>query len=215
MNYNEMVIEYINNVGTGIPFFIDEIEEYIIENNPNLDKKNVYNNVKATLNRMNKDGKVDKSYNGVYYIPACNIFGKMAISNKDIINYKYIMDKKGNIKGYITGAKLFNDAHFTTQVPSIIDVATNDCKNYNKYNNSNLNVVIRKPKMKVDNENYKYLQLFDLIENKDNVEIEVENFDDALYKFIKANNLDFEKIIKYAMVTKSNNVINKILTIAR
>ena len=215
MNYYNMVYEYINNIGKGVPIFIDEVKDYIAVNNPTIDKEKIYNNVKVILNKMHKEGIIETAFNGIYYIPIENIFGKMAISNRDIINYKYITDKKGNIKGYITGAKLFNDAHLTTQVPNVIDIATNDCKNYNKYNNPNLNVTIRKPKMLIDNENYKYLQLFDLIENKDNIKIDVKNIDDALYKFIKDNHLDFEKIIKYAVITKSRNVINKALTLAR
>lgn len=215
MNYYNIVSKYINTIGKGIPFFIDEIVEYIINDNHNVNKEKIYNNVKVILNKMNKDSLIETAYNGVYYVPIENIFGKMAISNREIINYKYITDKKGNIKGYITGAKLFNEAHLTTQVPNIIDIATNDCNNYNKYTNTNLKVIIRKPKIKIDNENYKYLQLFDLIENKDKIKVEVENIDDALYKFIKDNNLDFEKIIKYAVITKSRNVINKTLQLAR
>ena len=85
----------------------------------------------------------------------------------------------------------------------------------NKYENKNLNVIIRKPKIEINNENYKYLQLFDLIENKDNIGIEVDNPDEIIYNFIEENNLDFEKIIKYAMDTKSRTVINKILVLAR
>lgn len=214
MNYYNMVYEYIYSIGKGIPIFINEIEEYIVKQKK-TDEEKVYNNVKVILNRMNKEGILETAYNGVYYIPIENIFGKMAIGNRDIINYKYIKDKEGNIKGYLTGAKLFNDAHLTTQVPNVIDIATNDCNNYNKYTNTNLNVIIRKPKIKIDNDNYKYLQLFDLIENKDKIKIEVDNLDDMLYKFIKDNNLDFEKIIKYAVVTKSRTVINKILLLAR
>ena len=139
----------------------------------------------------------------------------MLLGNNEIVKYKYLMDKKGNIKGYITGALLFNQAHLTTQVPNVIDIATNECKNYNKYFNKDLNVIIRQPKIKVNNENYKYLQLFDLIENKDNIGVEVENADELIYEFIKENDLDFEKIIKYAVDTKSRNVINKILVLAR
>ena len=156
-----------------------------------------------------------KSLQNVEYIPNENIFGKMLLGNRQIIQYKYIMDKDGNIKGYVTGAKLFNEAHLTTQVPNIIDIATNECKNFNKYENKNLNVIIRKPKIEINNENYKYLQLFDLIENKDNIGIEVDNPDEIIYNFIEENDLDFEKIIKYAMDTKSRTVINKILVLAR
>lgn len=210
-----MVLEYINTQNRGIPIFIEEIKDYIIQFYNENDKEKVFNNVKAILNRMNKEGIIETAYKGIYYIPVENIFGKMLLGNRQIIQYKYIMDKKGNIKGYITGAKLFNNIHLTTQVPNIIDIATNECKNFNKYENKNLNVIIRKPKVEVNNNNYKYLQLFDLIENKDNIDIEVENPDEIIYNFITENELDFEKIIKYAMDTKSRTVINKILVLAR
>ncbi len=215
MNCYNMVLEYINTQNRGIPIFIEEIKDYIIQFYNTNDKEKVFNNVKAILNRMNKEGIIETAYKGIYYIPVENIFGKMLLGNRQIIQYKYIMDKKGNIKGYITGAKLFNNIHLTTQVPNIIDIATNECKNFNKYENKNLNVIIRKPKVEVNNNNYKYLQLFDLIENKDNIDIEVENPDEIIYNFITENELDFEKIIKYAMDTKSRTVINKILVLAR
>lgn len=215
MNCYNMVLEYINTQNRGIPIFIEEIKDYIIQFYNENDKEKVFNNVKAILNRMNKEGIIENAYKGIYYIPVENIFGKMLLGNRQIIQYKYIMDKKGNIKGYITGAKLFNNIHLTTQVPNIIDIATNECKNFNKYENKNLNVIIRKPKVEVNNNNYKYLQLFDLIENKDNIDIEVENPDEIIYNFITENELDFEKIIKYAMDTKSRTVINKILVLAR
>lgn len=215
MNCYNMILEYINTQNRGIPIFIEEIKDYIIQFYNENDKEKVFNNVKAILNRMNKEGIIETAYKGIYYIPVENIFGKMLLGNRQIVQYKYIMDKKGNIKGYITGAKLFNNVHLTTQVPNIIDIATNECKNFNKYENKNLNVIIRKPKIEVNNNNYKYLQLFDLIENKDNIDIEVENPDEIIYNFIAENELDFEKIIKYAMDTKSRTVINKILVLAR
>ena len=215
MNCYNMVLEYINTQNKGTPIFIEEIKNYIIQFYDKNDKEKVYNNVKAILNRMNKEGIIETAYKGIYYIPTENIFGKMLLSNRQIMLYKYIIDKAGNIKGYITGAKLFNDANLTTQFTFIIDIAKNECKNFNKYENKNLKVIIRKPKIEVNNENYKYLQLFDLIENKDNINIEVDNPDEIIYKFITQNELDFEKIIKYAMETKSRTVINKILILAR
>ena len=61
----------------------------------------------------------------------------------------------------------------------------------------------------------KKIYAIDLIENKDNIGIEVDNPEEIIYNFIEENNLDFEKIIKYAMDTKSRTVINKILVLAR
>lgn len=215
MNCYNLVLEYIKSTPKGTPIFIEEIKEYIIQFYKENDKSKVFNNVKAILNRMNNEGIIETAYKGIYYVPNENIFGKMLLGNRQVIQYKYIMDKDGNIKGYVTGAKLFNEAHLTTQVPNVIDIATNECKNFNKYENKKLNVIVRKPKMEVNNKNYKYLQLFDLIENKDNIGIEVENPDEIIYRFIAENDLNFEKIIKYAMDTKSRTVINKILVLAR
>lgn len=215
MNCYNLVLEYIQNAEKGTPIFIEEIKEYIIKFYNQKDKEKVFNNVKTILNRMTKEGTIKTAYKGIYYIPKENLLGKMQIGNREIIQYKYIMDKSGKIKGYITGAKLFNEAHLTTQTPNVIDIATNECKNFNKYKNNKLKVIIRKPKMEVTNENYKYLQLFDLIENKDDINIEIDNPDEAIYNFIVENNLNFEKIIKYAMEIKSRTVINKILVLAR
>lgn len=215
MNCYELVLNYIKDQPKAIPIFIDEVYQFVLPFYKVEDKQKVYNNVKAILNRLNKENIIKTAYKGIYYIPKANLFGEMLLGNNEIVKYKYLMDKKGNIKGYITGALLFNQAHLTTQVPNVIDIATNECKNYNKYFNKDLNVIIRQPKIKVNNENYKYLQLFDLIENKDNIGIEVENADELIYEFIKENDLDFEKIIKYAVDTKSRNVINKILVLAR
>ena len=57
--------------------------------------------------------------------------------------------------------------------------------------------------------------MIDLIENKDNIFIEVENYDEIIYNFIIENNLQFEKIIKYARETNSKKVIEKMVILAR
>ena len=119
------------------------------------------------------------------------------------------------MKGYITGAKLFNKIGLTTQVPNITHIMTNECKNKNEYKNKYLNVVIRKQKIKINNENYKYLQLIDIINNKDKINIENNNYKEKIYEFIKYNNLDFEKIIKYARDTKNKKVLDMIYILAR
>ena len=151
----------------------------------------------------------------------CSLVSSVGMFNNNNPTYaitqsqQSLVDKFGNVKGYITGAKLFNNVGLTTQVPNVIDIVTNECKNNNKYENKYLNVIIRKPKIEINNENYKYLQLIDLIENKDNIYIEVDSMDEILYNFIQENSLDFEKIIKYARQTNSKAVIEKMVILAR
>ena len=59
------------------------------------------------------------------------------------------------------------------------------------------------------------LQLFDIINNRDQINIEVDNEDEILYNFIEENKLDFEKIIKYARETKNKKVLEKLYILAR
>ena len=215
MNCSTLVLNYINSCEKNEPIFIVDIKEYIMQFYNEKEKENVFNNVKAILNRLTKENIIKTAYKGIYYIPIENIFGEIPLATRKIVKYKYLVDKLGNVKGYVTGATLFNQVGLTTQVPNVIDIATNECKNYNKYTNNYLNTIIRKPKIEVTTENYKYLQLFDLIENKDNINIEVEDEDEIIYKFIQENELDFEKIIKYARETNCKKAIEKILILAR
>lgn len=215
MNCRSLVFCYIQNCEKNEPIFIEDIKEYIIQFYKDEEKEKIFNNVKEILNRLNKENIIKTAYKGIYYIPKTNIFGEVPLPNNKIIQYKYLTDKLGNVKGYITGANLFNKVGLTTQVPNIIDIVTNECKNNNKYENKNLNVIIRKPKIEINKDNYKYLQLIDLIENKDNIYVEVDYMDEIIYNFIRENDLQFEKILKYARETNSKAVIEKMVMLAR
>ena len=215
MNCRSLVFCYIQNCEKNEPIFIEDIKEYIIQFYKDDEREKIFNNVKEILNRLNKENIIRTAYKGIYYIPKTNIFGEVPLPNNKIIQYKYLTDKLGNVKGYITGANLFNKVGLTTQVPNIIDIVTNECKNNNKYENKNLNVIIRKPKIEINKDNYKYLQLIDLIENKDNIYVEVDYMDEIIYNFIRENDLQFEKILKYARETNSKAVIEKMVMLAR
>ncbi len=215
MNCSNIVLNYLNTCPKNEPIFIEEIKDYIMQFYKNAEKEKIFNNVKEILSRLNKENYIKTAFKGIYYLPKKNAFGELPLANDKIIKYKYLTDKQGNIKGYITGANLFNKVGLTTQVPNVIDIVTNECKNNNKYYNKNLNVIIRKPKIEITNENYKYMQLIDLIENKDNVYIEVETFDKIIYDFIEQNKLQFEKSIMYARITNNKVVIKKMIELAQ
>ena len=214
MNYNKIVCEYINKCNLDEPLFLEEIKQYVI-NNYKTDEINILKNINVIINRMCQNDILKQFYKGIYYKPLKNVFGEMPLDKYKVIIKKYIKDENGNIKGYITGAKLFNQLRLTTQVPNIINIVTNECKNHNAYRNEKLGVIIRQPKIKIDNDNYKYLQLFDIINNKDQIHIEVDNEDEIIYKFIENNKLDFEKIIKYARETKNKRILEKLYILAR
>ena len=163
---------------------------------------------------MKNEGIIKAEYKGVYYKPVITIFGEMGLDQTKLMQLKYLKDRNGNVKGYIVGAKLFNILGLTTQVPNVTDIVTNECK-YHKQYDEKLRTYITKPKIEITNENYRYLQFIDVLENRDNINIEVENANEILYKIIQECNLDFENIIKYARETKSKVAINKIIALAR
>lgn len=202
MNYNNILIKYIDEYPYDEPIFIEEIKDYfkkIIQNNFETTFKNIY----VYINRLVKENKLSQFVKGIYYKPTKGIFGSKPLNINKVIEKKYICDKNGK-KGYFTGAYLFNKLGLTTQIPKEILIVTNECPNSNDYNNKNLGVTIRKPKTPVTEDNYKYLQLFDILMNKDNIKIEVDNEKEIIYKFIDDNQLNLEKIFEYA--NKINNL---------
>ena len=186
----------------------------MIEKCEDVEKENVLKNINVILNRFKNEGIIRAEYKGVYYKPIFTIFGEMALDTNKLRKLKYLEDRQGNVKGYITGAKLFNLLGLTTLVPNVTDIVTNECK-YHKQYDERLRTYITKPKIEITNENYRYLQFIDILENKDNIYIEAENPDNVLHKIIEQYKLDFEKILKYIRETNSKNVLEKLLALAR
>ena len=208
MNYNDILIKYIDKCPYDEPIFIEDIKNYfkeIIHGNFEKTFKNIY----VYINRLVKKDKLSQFIKGIYYKPTKGVFGSKPLNVEKVIEKKYIHDEKGT-KGYFTGAYLFNKIGLTTQVPKDILIMTNECLGTNDYNNKNLGVTIRKPKTKINEENYKYLQLFDILTNKDDIKIEVDNEKTIIYKFIKENELDFEKIFEYANEINNLKPITKL-----
>ena len=202
VNYNDILIKYIDKCPYDEPIFIEEIKDYfkkIVQDN----FENVFKNIYVYINRLVKENKLFQFIKGIYYKPTKGVFGYKQLNINKVIEKKYICDLNGK-KGYFTGAYLFNKMGLTTQIPKKILIVTNECPNANDYNNKKLGVIIRKPKIEINEDNYKYLQLFDVLINKDNIKIEADNEKEIIYKFIKDNQLELEKIFEYA--NKINNL---------
>ena len=215
MNICKLVLEYIEQYPEDEPIFIEDIKKYVIEQCKNDNKQeSTLKNINVIVNRLKNEGIIKAEYKGVYYNPIIFMFGEVPLNTNKLRKLKYLEDKDGNIKGYIVGAKLFNKLGLTTLVPNVTDIVTNECK-YHKQYDERLRTYITKPKIEITNENYRYLQFIDILDNKDNVHIEVENADEILYRIIEECKLDFEKIIKYARETNTRKVLDKLFVLAR
>ena len=215
MNICKLVLEYIEQYPEDEPIFIEDIKKYVIGQYEEDDKQeNVLKNINVILNRLKNEGIIKAEYKGVYYKPIISMFGAVPLNTNKLRKLKYLEDKDGNIKGYIVGAKLFNKLGLTTLVPNVTDIVTNECK-YHKQYDEKLRTYITKPKIEITNENYRYLQFIDILDNKDNIPIDAPNADEILYRIIEECKLDFEKIIKYARETNNRKVLNKLFVLAR
>lgn len=210
MNYNNILIDYIDNYPFDEPIFIEDIKEYLrTKLGDNINFNHILKTTYVYINRLVKKGKIVQFLKGIYYKPLKGIFGNKKLNINKVITKKYILDGNGQ-KGYYTGAFLFNKLGLTSQIPKDILIITNECPNNNDYNNKKLGVIIRKPKIKINDDNYKYLQLFDVLNNKDNIYIEVDNEKEIIYKFIRDNELDFAKIFEFANITNNKSAIEKL-----
>ena len=214
MSIFKLVFDYIDNYPKDEPIFIEDIKDYILQNIDAKDKERASKNINVILNRLKNEGFIKAEYKGVYYKPVVTRFGEMSLDKNKVIDLKYLRDKKGNAKGYIIGAKLFNILGLTTLVPNVTDIVTNECK-YHKQYDERLRVYINKPKIEINNENFKYLQFIDILDNKDKIHIEADDANDIFYKIIEEYNLDFEKIIKYARETNNKKIMDKLYILAR
>lgn len=215
MNICKLVLEYIEQYPEDEPIFIEDIKKYVIGKYEEDNKQEkVLKNINVILNRLKNEGIIKAEYKGVYYKPIISMFGEVPLNTNKLRKLKYLEDKDGNIKGYIVGAKLFNKLGLTTLVPNVTDIVTNECK-YHKQYDEKLRTYITKPKIEITNENYRYLQFIDILDNKDNIPIDAPNADEILYRIIEECKLDFEKIIKYARETNNRKVLDKLFVIAR
>lgn len=196
--------EFIDSYPEDEPIFFEDCSKFFSDNKENVNRKDLY----VYFYRFIKKDKLRKFSQGIYYKPSVGAFGERVLNPTKIIERKYL-NSDGNIKGYYSGAYLFNAIGLTTQIPKNISIVTNECPNKNQYELKNLNVIIRKPKIEINNDNYLYLQLLDILINKDQVNVEVENKKDIIFDFINRNNLKMDRIFYYAKKTNCKQAIER------
>lgn len=79
------------------------------------------------LNRLASEGVIAKISKGRFYKPKRSVFGALKPKQEEIV--KDLLEKDGEVVGYLTGYSVFNRLGLTTQVPNIIQIGTNMRKN--------------------------------------------------------------------------------------
>ncbi len=113
------------------------------------------------LNRLSRSGRLVKLSKGKYYKPEQSRFGEIPVSEYQVV--KDLLEQDGKPIGYITGYRAFNELGLTTQVPSIIQIATNKFKNPKKRGLYKIEFVLQSNT--ITKENIPLLRILDSIKN--------------------------------------------------
>ena len=147
--------------GENEPIFTNEILEEMCD----YSRPRVF----QLLKKAEQEETLIKFDKGVYYIPTNTRYGKSIISVEQVIKKKYISDN-GSIFGIYGGLQMQQSFMLTYQVPNAIEVVTNNETMWiREIKLKNRNVILRKSRTTITNDNvdaYTILELFSNIDIK-------------------------------------------------
>jgi len=177
----------LDNYEKSEPIFLSEINGYSKDY------------VRQEMKRLTDEGKIERLYNGVYYIPYTSILGTEGkVSIKKFIEKRYLSNDD-NVYGYYTGITLANMLGFTTQNPACYEICSNAATTkQRKLNVDGVNMIVYKPLINVTKDNYKELQFLDLMMNIDKYsELNSRELIKKLNDYVNDYQINFSIVKKY------------------
>ena len=183
-----MVYDYIiDNYSNGEPIFLSELPG------------NSKDYLRQEMKKLVDEGRLERLYNGVYYLSYITILGtKGKISIDKYIEKKYLT-VDGKPSGYVTGLQLANKYGFTTQSPSCYEICSNEATTKQRKQEIDGNIiVVYKPVTDVTEKNRSALQFLDLMSVIDKYsEISGQERVGKLKKYVASVKLDFSVVKEY------------------
>lgn len=126
------------------------------------------NNIRQQILYCVSSGKLRRYDTGIYYIPEESIFKSGSqLSQNSVIEKKFLISDNERF-GYISGINFANMIGITSQVPASCEVVTNKAsKEYRETKLASAKIILRKPRVEINDANYKSLQFLDLLKDID------------------------------------------------
>ncbi len=186
----DVIFEYIkSNYDTKTPIFVSEIYGAF----PELGK----GTIRSIFKRLKESGKLEMISIGVYALPnKGSVLKKTTVYAYDVIERKYLRNEKGDIVGYISGINFANQIGLTNQNAIVETIYSNNVSNKKRVITiKNYKLIVNSPRVKVTNDNYKLLQLLDLLNDFEKYsEIDLKQASKKLLKYISIIKLDEKQI---------------------
>ena len=185
-----MFFDYLlNTYGTNEPIFVSDITYEVM----------TQNNIRQQIMNYAASGKLKRYDTGIYYIPTDSIFKTTpSLSQNSVIEKKYLYSGTERC-GYISGQNFANRIGLTTQVPASCEVVTNKAsKDYREATLASEKIIIRKPRVMIDESNYKSLQFLDLLKDIDLYsELEGKELNNKIKTYMEKTGLQFQQMEQY------------------
>ncbi len=191
MTQTDMLYQYLcENYKENEPIFLSTIRV------PGIQQKNLRQQIK----RLTEDGRIKRFDTGIYFIPRKSTIFRSGstLSVESVIKDKYLKD--GNERcGYVGGMLFANQLGITTQVPMSYEVITNKATtDYRETQLGCYRVIVKRPYVKITNQNAGVLQFLDLIKEVVDVsELEGAELTEKLIGYMKAKKMSFDTIKPY------------------
>lgn len=155
--------------------------------------------VRQEMKKLVDEGKLERLFNGVYYLSYTTILGTKGKMSIDKYVDKKFIKSNGRVTGYITGIQLANMYGFTTQTPACIEVCSNEATTkQRKLCIDGRNLIVYKPITEITKENQTTLQFLDLMTTIDKYsEISGNLLRMKLKEFVNILNVDFSIVKRY------------------
>lgn len=190
MTVLNLIDEYIKTKPLKEPIYSNEIQKYVLTKAKINDAT-----INEYINRYEeKNNDFIRYRKGIYYKTVKTPFGYSPINYQKLINDLYIINNNKKI-GYISGPSFANRIGLTTEISKYEYITTNN----NRVVSGIDNLKLIKPVIKVNDDNYKYLQVLDLLANKNNIYFNCDNPNRIIYEYIIKNNIDFKGLLKYSI----------------
>ncbi|WP_027215630.1 hypothetical protein [Butyrivibrio fibrisolvens] len=183
-----MVYDYIiKNYKNGEPIFLSELPG---------DSKDY---LRQEMKKLVDEGKLERLYNGVYFLTYVTILGTKGKVSIDKYIEKRYLGSEAKVTGYITGLQLANRYGFTTQNPSCYEVCSNEASTKQRKQEIDGNtIVVYKPVAEVTSENKSALQFLDLMSLIDRYsEVSGQELTSKLKDYVNLVRLDFSVVKDY------------------
>lgn len=191
--YKRHMTEYLDTLPQEAPVTTDMVTAYITERTGEPEDK-VRKTVNVNLARLEREGVVSRITRGVYCKRIKTPFGDY-VPSKDAIYGRWLVLDGDRVIGYETGLSLMNQIGLVSQMPRKRWIATN---NYTLPVPKGVEIEVQKPRAAVTNENYKYLQILDMIDSMGEAPVDAAAPEEILREKTENAGLLPDRLILYA-----------------